>query len=416
MAVPRISLVVVAGPHEGKEFVFSDHDTFMVGRSDRAHFSLPGDHYFSRWHFLVEVNPPQCQLLDMNSHNGTFVNSRRVERCDLGDGDEIQAGTTRFKVKIEGSSTETGAGPGVSTRTLPPSTLSLPWMPNEKPTKETQPLPDIPGYRLLEELGRGGMGIVFRAERRSDGAAVAVKTILPKVHPQPESLKRFLREVKILESLRHRHIVAFRDSGEADGLLYFAMDFVPGTDAAKLVQAEGPLPVPRALRLALQAFDALAYAHDLGYVHRDIKPGNILVTGIGADEEIRVADFGLARSYQASPMSGLTMSGVAAGTPQFMPPEQILDFRSVTPAADQYALAATLYFLLAGKPHFEKASSQQDMFRRILQEEPIPLRQHRSDLPEGLAERIHRAMSRKTEDRFPSVRAFAEALRPFGAD
>src|SRR4029077_5541112 len=132
----------------------------------------------------------------------------------------------------------------------------------------------------------------------------------------------------ILSKLQHPNIVAFQDMGQTGELVYFAMELVAGTDANQLVKKEGPLSIGRATRILLQVLDALAYAHQKGIVHRDLKPANILL----ADGDMaKVADFGLARTYQESPMSGLTLSGEIGGTPQFMPPEQVRNFRTVKP-------------------------------------------------------------------------------------
>jgi eukaryotic-like serine/threonine-protein kinase len=247
------------------------------------------------------------------------------------------------------------------------------------------------------------MGAVWLARQESDGALVAIKTIKPAATPGPTAVQRFLREAAILRRLQHPHIVAFRGEGEANGLLYFVMDYVPGMDAGRLVQEHGPLPVGRAVRLVCQMLE--------GFIHRGIKPANLLVTE-GTPETAKLADFGLARAYQASPLSGLTVTGAMAGTPAFMPPEQVLDFRSVKPAADQYSAAATLYHLLTGKPLYDGARDSTGLLLRVLQEEPVPLRRRRPDLPEGLAAAVQRALARKPEQRFPDLERLRQALLP----
>src|SRR5581483_3593591 len=160
---------------------------------------------------------------------------------------------------------------------------------------------------------------------------VAVKTIAPAVTPGRTAVARFLREAEILRALVHPGIVQFQTVGVSGRLLFFVMEFVPGKDASRVLREEGALDVGRALRWADQVLDALAVAHARGFVHRDLKPANLLVTRAAGADVVKVADFGLARAYQASPMSGLTVAGTVGGTPQFMPPEQVLDFRSVRP-------------------------------------------------------------------------------------
>ena len=172
------------------------------------------------------------------------------------------------------------------------------------------------------------MGIVYQALRAADGILVALKTIKPAGTPSSGDIQRFLREASILRQLDHPHIVAYRDQGEVDGLLFFAMDFVRGCDADQLLRKnQGPLAINCAVGLVCQLLDALAYAHSRKFVHRDIKPANLLVTEDNGRETVKLADFGLARICQASTLSGLTFRGELGGTPAFMPREQILNFR-----------------------------------------------------------------------------------------
>jgi serine/threonine-protein kinase len=244
----------------------------------------------------------------------------------------------------------------------------------------------------------------------ADGRQVAVKTIKPAIAAGAVTVERFLREADILRRLNHRHIVAFRALGEVDGLLWFAMDLVPGTNAARLVAQEGPLDIARAIRLMLPVLGALTYAHAEGFVHRDIKPGNILITPQSVGEEARLADFGLARTYQASRLSGLTFAGALAGTPVYMAPEQILSLRDAKPPADQYSVAATLYFLLTGHAPYDPETNVHAQLVQVLENDPIPLLKRRPGLPHLLGAMIRRAMSRASEDRYPDVAAFAAAL------
>jgi serine/threonine-protein kinase len=196
--------------------------------------------------------------------------------------------------------------------------------------------------------------------------------------------------------------------GEADGTLFFVMEYVRGQNARQICRS-GPLAVRRAVGLACQLLEALEYAHAEGFVHRDIKPANVMVAREESREIIKLADFGLARVYQMSELSGLTVTGDTGGSPQFMAPEQITRFRDVQPASDQYAAAATLYFLLSKKPPFEVANIQ-ELCGRILHDDPLPLRQHRPEVSAPLAQAIHRALSREPDERFADVIAFRRAL------
>lgn len=459
----RISLTVTAGPHKGKVFTFVGHDTFLVGRSKRAHFRLPmKDKYFSRIHFMVEVNPPQCRLMDMGSTNGTSVNGQKVGTADLRDGDQIKAGQTVLRVAVEDEAVPAAPAAAVVPATTPvPELTTLPEatqsrassgapqiagcvaceapLPLERghpgrlaggtPALQTaattlcaacqqlvrnRPQP-IAGFQIVQELGRGAMGVVHLAVRTSDGSAVALKTIIPTVSGTKSQVERFLREAKILRELDHPNIVAFREMGQSGEHLYFAMDHVRGTDGYRMLKAhQGRMPVRRAVGLGCQLLMALEYAHAKGFVHRDIKPANLLVTTAprGGDL-VKLADFGLARVYQGSQLSGLTMTGDLGGTMAFMAPEQVTNYREARPPADQYSAAATLYNLLTGQFVYDLPRTIQDQILMILQQEPIPIQTRRADIPDKLAAVIDRALEREPEDRFAHVTAFRKALEGF---
>jgi serine/threonine-protein kinase len=227
----------------------------------------------------------------------------------------------------------------------------------------------------------------------------------------PEAVARFLREASVLRQLDHQHIVRFREVGHADKRLFFAMEYVPGNNAAELLERHrGPLPIGRAVGISCQALDALAYAHAGGFVHRDLKPHNLLVVATGGRDVVKVADFGLVRIYHTSPLSGLTLTGQVAGTSGFMAPEQITSFRGVQPAADQYSMGATLYYLLTGKKVYDFPRGFERQILMILQEEPVPIRTRRPDVSDTLAAIIHRALERDPGRRFVSVEQMREAL------
>jgi len=436
IAEPQLEIEVIKGPHQGQRFVFREHDSFLVGRSLLAHFRLPKlDRYFSRLQFMIEVNPPYCRLLDLDSTNGTRVNGRRVESADLRHGDLIQGGNTVLRVSLMGdwrvceptSSVLVLPGAAECERAEPESTQlyqavpPLAKAPNKARTvrpsdaeAERPALPVIEGYRVERELGRGGMGIVYLARCLRDQRAVAIKTIRPRAGAEPHEVQRFLREASILAELRHPHIVSFHELGHAGEILFFVMEYVRGVDMCQMVKDSGPLPVARTVRLVCQALEAVQYAHGRGIVHRDIKPANLLVSSEDGREICRLADFGLARIYHASSLSGLTMLGEVGGTIAFMPPEQITRYREARPPADQYAAAATLYFLLTGRFVFDfEDLPTRKRLAMILESEPIAMAQRKPDLPKPLGEIIHRALRKDPSERFPDISALRAALLPF---
>jgi len=438
----RITLAVTEGPHQGQKFSFSAHDTFLVGRSRRAHFRLPEkDRYFSRIHFLIEVNPPYCRLMDMGSRNGTFVNGSKVEIADLKNADQIRAGRTLILVQVE----ENGQGiaqpievmpeepvdvavpPPRSTRSQPAGRCRVCECQINQPNGGTPQLicsdctqqirgqeQFIDGYQLVRPLGQGAMGIVYLALRKLDYRLVALKTIIPAVAGSSTQVERFLREVEILRKLSHPNIVSFRETGEANGRLFFAMDYIRGSgDANRLLKLHGRMPIGRAVRLTCQLLDALGYAHDLGFVHRDIKPSNMLIADEKGRETVKLADFGLARVYQSSQLSGLTVTGDFGGTVAFMAPEQITEYRDAKPAVDQYGAAASLYNMLTNQYVYDLPNDLTKQLYLVLHEECVPIRSRRTDIPQALANVIARALSREVSDRFPHVRDLHAALLPF---
>ncbi len=399
----KLKLTIIAGPHQGREFVFDGHDTFLVGRTKDAHYQLAEDDpSFSRRHFLVEVNPPRCRVIDLNSRNGTLLNGVRIQMAEVADGDEIGAGHAVFKVCVMAEPEEK-------------ATLDLTLhTTGGLPTSDYRPLPsDIPGYRFHCELGRGGMGVVYRATRERDGLAVAVKTILPAAGTSRKQIERFLRECQILAQLDHPNIVSFREFGEAGNLIFLVMDLVEGTDLGARLKKKGPEGVRNAVRVVYQLLGGLAHAHAKGFVHRDIKPSNVLIASNGTKRIVKLVDFGLARVYESSRISGSTMLGEVGGTPEFMAPEQATHYRHVKPSADQFSTAATLYTMLTNCLTHDLPNDIGARIAHLITTAPVPITQRRPDIPAELAEVIHKALSREPKERYPNVLAFREELKRF---
>lgn len=401
-----VRLVVTAGPHTGKEFAFDRHDTFLVGRSTDAHLQLSyDDPYFSRRHFFVEVNPPRCRVVDLNSRNGVFLNGQRVETAELKNGDEVRAGHTVFRVVVP------APDPNQQQTIDLPVQAAAGWV----PTIDHSPAPGgaVPGYELQAELGSGAMGVVHRALRLSDGMPVAVKVIAPADGVGGRQVEKFVREARVMAELSHPNVAAYYDSGRAEQVAYLVMELVDGPDAGRVLKARGPLPVANAVRIACNVLSGLAHAHAKGIVHRDVKPSNVLVGGPVGGRVVKVADFGLARAYNECKLSGLTMQGEVGGTPAFMAPEQVTHYRSVKPAADQYAAAATLYNLLTDRYPHDLPKDVGKQLVHIITEPVVPVRTRRAELPAELAAVLHRALAREPGARFPDVTAFRTALLPF---
>lgn len=261
-------------------------------------------------------------------------------------------------------------------------------------------------YRLERELGRGGMAIVYLAHDLRHSRAVAVK-VLGEHLAATLGKDRFLREISIAANLTHPHILPLHDSGEADGRLFYVMPYVTGDSLRARLRRERQLPVEEALLVARDVGDALAYAHRLGVVHRDVKPENILL----ADGHALLTDFGIARAAVTSGItqSALTGAGMAIGTVEYMSPEQAAGEQDVGPASDQYALACVVYEMLAGEVPFAGPTPQSVIAKRLVGS-PAPLRVLRSSVPQGVEAAVTKALAREAIDRFSRVADFVGAL------
>jgi len=428
----RVTLRVLAGPYTGREFTFDQHDTFLIGRADTAHLYLPDDRFFSRHHCLLEIAPPRCFLRDLGSTNGTFVNGQRVPEAFLTSGDRVQGGQTVLEVEVQSEQPVTLNSMEAPTLTRP-TLISVDCANcgrreqteashvNEKMSficedcreeLKRQPQP-VPGYQMIKLLGRGGMGCVMLARDEKTGRSVAIKSLLPEVAVTEVSLRRFMREIQVASALDHPNIVRFLESGTNNGAVYLVTEYVEGSDAARLADAQGGrLPFREAIDIVAQSLDALAYAHNKGYIHRDIKESNILISGSTPNYVAKLTDFGLAKSFTQSGMSGITMAGDMAGTFAYMPPEQIRDFRNVRPTSDIYAIGMTAYSLLAGDTALDLGAHNDiaGTVKAIFEGKVIPLRERAADVPQKVAEVIERALAKDPADRWQSAAAMRTAL------
>jgi serine/threonine-protein kinase len=282
--------------------------------------------------------------------------------------------------------------------------------PDEPPTppKEDAELPRIPGYEIEAILGRGGVGIVFRARHLRLNRPVAVKMLLAGAYAGPHERERFQREAEAEAGLRHPHIVQVHDVGEHGGRPYFTMELVEGGSLAKKL-AGTPLPVRPAAALVVTLAEAVQVAHQGGIVHRDLKPANILLT---ADGTPKISDFGLARRLQGD--AGLTQSGVLLGTPSYMAPEQAQGQAPVIgPAVDIYALGAILYELLTGRPPFRGETPAATVLQ-VIQQEPVPPARLNAKVPRDLETICLKCLHKEPGRRYPNAAALVEDLRRFG--
>ncbi len=285
--------------------------------------------------------------------------------------------------------------------------------PNDGQTlKAKAPTADLVGqvvadrYHIIKKLGEGGMGAVYLGEHVKMGRKSAIKVMAPSMAQDPDAIGRFNREAANASRISHPNVCQIYDFGETpDGIIYLAMEFIEGQSLTGLIEKEGALPAPRAASILKQAADALQAAHDLGIVHRDIKPDNIMVVqGRDGSDVVKVVDFGIARAVGGDEAGQkVTKTGLVVGTPEYMSPEQLsgdkLDGRS-----DIYSLGLVLYRMLTGVLPFQADSAQETMIKRLT-DDPMPLVEARPDIvfPDAMQPVLDKALARMRDDRYQNA-------------
>ncbi len=277
--------------------------------------------------------------------------------------------------------------------------------PSQTPAAATLPRP-FAGYELRQEIGRGGMGVVYKAYDPRLERFVALKMILRGEHAAAEDLSRFRGEAQAIARLAHPNIVPVYDVGEHDGQAYFSMKYVEGTTLAELID-RGPLPSRRAATYLLQIALAVHHAHEMGILHRDLKPSNVLIDT--TQDQALVTDFGLAK--RVADGVSLTGTGAIVGTPSYMAPEQA-GGQASAPAADVYALGAILYEMVTGRPPFQAASAV-EILLQVRGEEPVRPRVLNSRIAPDLEFICLKCLEKRPEHRYPSALALADDLRRY---
>ncbi|MBA3671072.1 MAG: serine/threonine protein kinase, partial [Gemmatimonadaceae bacterium] len=262
-------------------------------------------------------------------------------------------------------------------------------------------------YELDCEIGRGGMGVVYRARDKRLKRQVAIKLLPPELTFRSDIKSRFLREAETAAQLSHPNIVPIYAVDELESLVFFVMAYVSGDNLAKRLHERGVLTVDETRRVMREVADALAYAHDRGVVHRDIKPDNILLDAVSG--RAMVTDFGIARAMDSSGDSRLTATGMAIGTPAYMSPEQASGDRELDGRSDLYSLGILGYQMLSGEPPFA-ATSTPAMLVKHISERPIPVEQRRADAPMDLARSVMMLLEKDPANRFPTATSLVNAL------
>ncbi len=357
-------LVLRIKDKEDRKRVYRLKDSLTIGRAKDCDIRLD-DPRVSRRHALVWVdNEGRVFLRDMQSRNGTLCDGRRVEECELKPGGVITVGDTNIVLEERIDEAE-----------LIGTTLG--------------------GYKLLEVVGRGGMGVVFKAVQLSLDRTVAVKVLNKSLVADEEFVERFQKEAKAAGNLNHPNLIQVHDFGHDKGYYFFSMEFVDGRTVSQVLKQYGRIPERIAVYIVREAAKALEYAHSRGIIHRDVKPGNIMVDVAG---NVKVADLGIAQPLHLAQRESDEPEAVM-GTPEYMSPEQAqgkpLDVRS-----DVYSLGATLYHMVTGRPPASGRSTQ-EILRQVVYEEPEDVRVLVPSASEELVRLVKWMMRKPPDKRIP---------------
>lgn len=369
--MPR--LLVENGVDRGKSYIIQKDGSFFAGRDKAAQVQIH-DEMASRRHFQIEHKGGQYFIRDLQSANGTFLNGSLVRKVEiLAPNDRIQVGSTLISFQ------------------------------DDKP----HPLigREISGYRILDRIGRGGMGTVYRALQTSLDRVVALKVLAPHLVRNSNFVNLFIREARSAGSLSHPNIVQVYDVGVHEDIYFFSMEYIPEGSVEDLLNRGGPIPLARALRVIHDAARGLEYAERLGIVHRDIKPGNLMV---GAGGVVKIGDLGISRSMdeagQASQKDGVS------GSPHYIAPEQARG-DDIDTRADIYSLGVSLYQILSGRTPFRGATPREVILKH-LKEDPPPLAELVENLPSDVVQLVEHMMAKSPANRVASAAKLLDELAP----
>ena len=422
-----VILEVTDGPHAGQKFEFDRHAAFIVGRSPEAACAMVKDLFLSRFHFLIEYQSPTCFLRDMGSRNGTKVNGELAGEILLNNEDRIEAGNSQFIIRLDKNDLKAWRIRCADCGEVAPAEVGvsddqsesmMEWLCKacaDKRRKFPAPPPD---YVYESLIGAGGMGEVYKARHRPTGNLAAIKCVIPAIAASQKARDYFRREMSVLRDLQHPNIVHFRGIFEHRGQFQLIMEYVDGVDAMRwLKRLEGTAPIATACWIGVKLMEGLAHAHEKGYVHRDVKPSNVLIAQGESESRplVKLTDFGLAKNFRENArFTGLTRQGDIGGSIGFIAPEHIHNFRMVKESADIYSAACTIYFLLTGDyPILDFDPRRPDAYVMVLEHPVVPLRVRRPDAPEGLEAALRKAMRKQPERRWATAQEFADAMRPW---
>lgn len=413
-------LIIIEGKGKGKVFHIREKHPITMGRSSQCDIPL-GDEGISRQHCQVEFDGERYWLTDLKSRNGTLLNGVEIKDAQqLRDGDDIQVGDTHLRFEMETILQPRGRGDAgeatsLVTREGVCASCGAAITQRDSVIRGADGLycgkcalgdslidKTVAGYKVLAKIGEGRTSAIYKATQVAVDRTVALKVLLPEAAANEVFVKRFMREAKAGAKLSHPNVVQTYDAGECEGLYYIVMEYVEGKTVSKLLEERGqPLDLKMALSVAIQVARALDYAHRHSMVHRDVKPGNIIVNPDGL---AKLLDLGFAKSREEAGRSGITQVGRVVGTLDYMPPEQTLDSRGVDHRADIYALGATLYRVLTGRMPFGGTTLKEKM-KNIREQTPESPKKLNKAVPDSVCRIIEKAMHRNRDERYQNVEA-----------
>ena len=442
----KVILTFISGSIKGREFVFEKRTTRIIGRAKDCNFILPDDkehRTISRYHCLLDINPPYIRVRDFGSLNGTFANNQRIgsrkelansaenkpenkpenRECDMFDGDILKIGNISLQVRIEGKSSTMPLD--LDSLTLDRGELSGGRVKRSLQNSSAN-LPAIEGYATLVELGKGKGGEVYLADNIETGEEVALKVMRCSDEAgSPQGIDTFVRQIENTKALQHPHISQIRDYGYENGSFFLTIDYCDSGSIVDLMRRrKKTLSINEAVRIIFQVLDGLEYAHNAeipyikqrdgrfskgtGFIHGCLEPANILLVQSGDRFVAKVGNYGLARAFDLAGLNGLTRTGAKSILPAFMPRHQAIDFYYAKPEIDVWAAAACLYYMLTGT--YPRDFKGKDPWLATLQTKAIPIRDRNPSIPKPLAALIDLALSDRPHIHFKTAIEFKKAL------
>ena len=374
-------IYVERGPQRGKEIYLEEGKICTVGRDTNCAIRFP-DSLTSRQHCSFRLTRGRIVVRDLNSRNGTFVNGEEIHKpAELRLGDQVEVGETLVSLLAD----------------------------DERQTEGGLVGREVAGYRILERVGRGGMGTVYRAEQLSLRRIVAFKVLSPSLAWDKDSIERFMQEARSSARLVHRNIVQALDVGREGSIYYFVMEFMPNGSIEDTLESEDRVAPARAIPMLINVARGLAYAESQGVVHRDIKPDNLMLDEHGT---VKIVDMGIAGRLEGR--ASLTQKDGVFGSPHYMAPEQAAGER-IDHRVDIYGLGASAYRMLSGRTVFT-GESQTEIMGKHVNEQPDRLKRTAPWVPKSLCDIVMKMLGKKPEERYQSASEIVDALEKLSAD